>query len=136
MAAKTYAFDTNHVSNMLKVQYRSLLLRISQNTTDRLILPEPVIYEVEKGLLHRGASSQFATFQNEIVPLFEVIPVQLVDWRLAAVLWARTRQQGRQLSDIDLLIAAMTLRLKAILITDDRDFTYLPEVPTENWLNP
>jgi predicted nucleic acid-binding protein len=57
-----------------------------------------------------------------------------VDWRVAAKLWSNVRQHGRQLSDIDLLLASMTLRLNGILVTDDGDFAYLPLVKTENWL--
>jgi predicted nucleic acid-binding protein len=66
--------------------------------------------------------------------LFVVAPVQLVDWRVAAKLWSDARRRGRQLSDIDVLLAAMTLRLNGILITDDGDFAYLPLARTENWL--
>jgi predicted nucleic acid-binding protein len=32
------------------------------------------------------------------------------------------------------MIAAVVLRLRATLLTTDRDFEALPEVPAENWL--
>ncbi|MCL4256449.1 MAG: hypothetical protein KJ043_22020 [Anaerolineae bacterium] len=44
------------------------------------------------------------------------------------------RSVGRQLSDIDLLVASVALRLNGVVVTDDHDFDILP-VATENWLH-
>jgi predicted nucleic acid-binding protein len=54
------------------------------------------------------------------------------DWDRAAQLWAEARTKGRQLSDVDLLIADIAIRLDAILVTADDDFGALP-VRRENW---
>jgi predicted nucleic acid-binding protein len=134
MAENVYVFDTNIVSSLLHERQRLLLTRIQQNQSDSLILCEPVIYEIERGLNHKQARYQLNRFRNEIFPLFTTIPIQLTDWRAAAVLWAYAKKRGRQLSDIDLLLGAITVRLGGILITDDKDFAHLPAVPTENWL--
>jgi predicted nucleic acid-binding protein len=55
---------------------------------------------------------------------------------VAAKLWGNARNRGIQFSDVDVLLAAMTLRLGGVLVTDDGDFAHLPLVPTENWLHP
>ena len=85
-------------------------------------------------LCHSQAYQQLAHFRAYLIPLFAVVPAQLADWRVAAKLWSDARRRGRQLSDVDVLLAAMTLRLNGLLITDDGDFAYLPLVKTENWL--
>ena len=85
MANSVYVFDSNHISSLLRPRYKALLSRISNDETSTLVLCEPVIYEVEKGLLHKKAEQQFERFQD-MLPLFSVTPIQLVDWRVAAVL--------------------------------------------------
>jgi predicted nucleic acid-binding protein len=54
------------------------------------------------------------------------------DWEQAAVLWAQTRKAGRQLSDVDLLIAAITLRVEGTIASNDADFDALG-IPRVNW---
>ena len=42
------------------------------------------------------------------------------------------RNQGKQLSDVDLLIAALAQRLDGVVVTSDDDFDALP-IQRENW---
>jgi predicted nucleic acid-binding protein len=135
MANEVFVFDTNHVSNLLHLHNRSIYQRIRNEKLNSLVLCEAVIYEVEKGLIHKNAEVQLAQFQQMVIPRFTVEAIQLTDWRVAARLWGIARSKGRQLSDLDVLIAAVTLRLKGTLVTNDGDFVYLPNVPTANWLS-
>lgn len=134
MATDIFVFDTNHVSNLLREQYAVLLNRIRANEDNMLVLCDPVIYEVERGLLHKGADKQLQQFRDDILPLFIVVSLQRVDWQVAATLWAMMRRSGKQLADTDLLIAAIALRLRATVVTNDKDFDHLPTVPVVNWL--
>lgn len=59
-------------------------------------------------------------------------PIVRDDWDEAARLWAQTQKRGRQFSDIDLLLVAVSIRLDAILVSADEDFGALP-VRRENW---
>lgn len=134
MNNRIYLFDTNVISILVRSRDMRLAHRIGQVQPQNLILPEPVIYEIERGLLYKDASKQLQHFREIVMPQFVILPTQLTDWRAAAVLWAYTKKRGRQLSDIDLLLGAVTVRLGGILVTDDRDFAHLPAVPIENWL--
>lgn len=127
-----YVFDTSIISE-LRPDHPSLVAeRMAAHLDDDLYLCEAVIYEIERGLLHRQASQQLAYFRQNVVPRFEVVKVSLNEWQLAAKLWAEMRRQGRQLSDVDLVLAAVTLQLGGVLVTDDSDFAALP-VPQVNW---
>lgn len=53
---KTYIFDTNIVSALVGKPNVPLLERIRQNQSDVMVLCEPVIYEIEKGLEHEKAA--------------------------------------------------------------------------------
>ncbi len=57
------------------------------------------------------------------------------DWERAAQFWADSKSKGRQLSDIDILIAAIAHRIDAIIVSSDADFDALP-VKRENWREP
>jgi predicted nucleic acid-binding protein len=134
MSDRVYLFDTNILSSLRPGKNPALFKRLQQNQDQTLCLCEPVIFEVERGYEHRQAHQQLAHFRAQIIPLFVVVPAQLADWRVAAKLWGDARRRGRQLSDIDVLLASMTLRLNGIQVTNDDDFAWLPLVRTENWL--
>ncbi len=55
-----------------------------------------------------------------------------LDWILAAQFWADMSRKGRQLAEIDLLVAALAYRLKVTIVSGDNDFMTLP-VNRENW---
>lgn len=134
MTQKVYVLDTNTISALRQGKNPELWKKLKTHNQDMLCLCEPVIFEVERGFEHRNATKQIQVFREELVPLFIVVAPELVDWRVAAKLWGYARQRGRQFSDVDVLLAAMTLRLNGVLVTDDRDFDYLNIISTENWL--
>ena len=128
-----YLLNANAVGDVMRRQpgvlgrYESALSR-----GEPLLLCPAVHFEVVRGLLKSGATAQYRRYQSEFVSIVEWISFERDDWDLAAQLWATARQQGRQLSDVDLLLAAMALRLDALLVTADDDFSALP-VRRENW---
>ncbi|MDX2077810.1 MAG: PIN domain-containing protein [bacterium] len=134
MSQPIYVFDTNIISELLRRPDARVGNLIRGHQQDRLILCESVIYEIERGLKHRNATKQLERFQKEVVTYFQIMPIQLADWKRAGVMWAVMRSDGRQLSDIDLLVASVAIRLGGVVVTDDRDFDQLP-VQTENWLH-
>lgn len=99
---------------------------------DRLILPHAVYYEVQRGLKWRQATRKEQIFEEQIIPRLNLTEITLDDWQQAANYWALAVSQGKQLSDVDLMIAALTKRLDAILVTSDKDFDLLP-IQRINW---
>ncbi len=135
-----YVLDTNIISALVNLSVpdmmtSSLIHRVQAHQQSSLIICECVLYEIERGLTHNQSKNKLSRFYTSILPLFQVTPIILVDWKSAGVLWASARAKGRQLSDIDLLVASVALRLSGVVVTDDHDFDILP-VTTENWLHP
>lgn len=128
-----YFLDTNAVSDVLLkrsgVEER-FVYHIRQGS--RLAICDAVHFELERGFLHRNATRKRQAFRTGILPLLEWIEIEPEDWLQAADFWAQMTRQGRQLSDIDLLLAAMVYRRPARLVTNDGDFDHLP-VTSENW---
>src|SRR5690606_5599591 len=92
---------------------------------DTLCLCEAVDYEVRRGYLRTNATTKLSLYAQRIRPQFQWVPVIEADWQQAAQLWADAVRSGKQLSDIDLLIASVALRLNAQIVSADADFDTL-----------
>ncbi|MCE2471341.1 MAG: PIN domain-containing protein [Anaerolineae bacterium] len=95
-------------------------------------LCDPVRYEILRGLLKVNARQKLRHFQETIMPLMDHLALIDDDWQVAAQLWATMRNQGKQFSDADLLIAALAQRLNGVVVTADDDFAAL-SIQRENW---
>ena len=136
MAGIVYILDTNVISDLLKRNANVYAqLQASLKDSDTVCICQPVHYETLRGLLWVGAMSKKAVLQDDFLPLFRWIPLTDDDWLQAAHYWAATIGAGRQLADVDLLIAAVATRLGAIIVSSDNDFDALP-VKRVNWREP
>lgn len=129
----TYILDTTVVADRIR-RHPQVLSRLSHASDDGHVLGlcDPVRYEVLRGLLKANATRKLQLFRETITPLMDHIALIDADWQLAAELWADMRNQGKQLSDVDLLIAALAQRLDGVVVTSDDDFDALP-IRRENW---
>lgn len=128
-----YVLDTNIVSDLLK-RYPQVTDQIERHLSndELLYLCQPVHYETLRGLIRKGATSQIQRLENNLRPVFEWVALTDDDWLQAARYWALATSRGRQLSDVDLLIAAIATRLDAVIVSSDADFDALP-VKRQNW---
>ena len=132
MAAVIYIFDTNAIADLLRA-HANMVARVRLAQADNIFgLCQPVDYEVQRGLLWKAASRQHEVYLRQIKPQFAWINLTNADWQRAAELWAATRQKGRQLSDVDLLLAAVAGRLDGVIVSSDNDFDTL-NIRRENW---
>jgi tRNA(fMet)-specific endonuclease VapC len=133
MAGIAYILDTNVISDLLKRNVNvEAHLHAVLSSGDIAYICQPVYYEILRGLLWAGATSKQRIFKEKILPRFQWISLVDDDWARAAQLWASTVSAGRQLADIDLLIAAIALRANAVLVSSDHDFDAL-SVKRVNW---
>lgn len=131
-----YLLDTNTLSHFMSRQtpvVRTVTDRLAKDHT--LGICRPVYYEILRGLFWRKASAKLQVFLEDIVPLFTPFALDDSDWETAARFWADSRSKGKQISDPDLLLAALTYRLGAILVSSDADFNALP-ITREDWRQP
>ncbi|MBN2502617.1 MAG: PIN domain-containing protein [Anaerolineales bacterium] len=128
-----YILDTNVIADLFRpdttMQQRIKEARAGGNI---FCIAQPVYYETLRGLLRKKAERKLSIFKRQLIPLFEWTPVIDADWELAAQYWAEAISKGKQLSDMDLLIAAIASRLDATIVSADEDFDALP-VRRENW---
>ena len=133
MDTVTYILDTNVIADRFK-RHPQVLQRLTYTGEAGYVLGlcDPVRYEVLRGLLKVQATNKLQLFQERIAPLLDHLPLTAADWERAAELWAQMRNQGKQLSDTDLLIASLAQRLNALVVTSDADFAALP-ILREDW---
>ena len=131
-----YLLDTNTISDLIE-GHGQVLFRLSQNITAEhaIGLCSPIYYEVMRGLLWQNLRRKQAIFANTIRPQLDWIVTEDGDWLQTIQFWVDTKKNGRQLSDIDLLLAALAHRLDAVIVSSDNDFDALP-VKRENWRTP
>ena len=133
MTAPTYLLDTNAITGILKRDARVVEHVTAALTADaRLFLSPIVYYEVKRGLLRRDARKQLEFFE-QLARSLRWDDLQRVDWDTAARLWASEVAHGHPPQDADILIAAQSYRLKAILvIANEHHFAHLG-IRVENW---
>jgi len=130
-----YLLDTNVMTQLLKRNTRVVnRYRAVLEHGEAVYLSAVVYYEVKRGLLHVGATSQLRQLDEAFKNVLQWLPVSDSTWDRAARLWADCRQQGRPHDDDgDLLIAAQAAAVGAVVVTRNiRDFANL-EVAVENW---
>jgi tRNA(fMet)-specific endonuclease VapC len=131
MARLIFIFDTNAISDLIQ-RNMTVAAHVRMNQQQVMCLCTPVHFEIRRGLLYTNAARKMQVYETEIRPLFQWLRLQDEDWEQAAKFWAETRRIGKQLSEVDLLVAALAFRLDGIIISDDSDLNALP-IKRENW---
>lgn len=144
----TYVLDSNTISdvlqslrvgkkNAMELSYTRVYARLLQQISlgSVLYVCQPILFEVKRGLIYAGATAKLTHLVN-LQTNFEILPIIDADWEQAAQLWAQLQRDGRTLSDIDILIAAATIRVGATLVSADEDFAAIPALKMVNWRAP
>jgi predicted nucleic acid-binding protein len=92
-----------------------------------------VLCEVEAGLQQFVSVGGNRGRLAELRTILRTWPVDEPLVRRYGEFYVLARNRGRVLSFVDLLLAALSQELKAVLLTSDRDFEAFPELTTENW---
>jgi tRNA(fMet)-specific endonuclease VapC len=93
-----------------------------------------VLCELLAGILQRKDAQ--AT-QRRLQGLLQVVRIWPVDLEIAVrygEVYQELKRAGRALSQVDMMLAAMSRHLNLTLLTTDGDFDALPDIRTENWL--
>jgi predicted nucleic acid-binding protein len=128
--------DTNTITDLIEGHQQVIQVFPQKIVAAQMIgLCVPVYYEIMRGLQWKNLRRKQAIFQNTIRPQLDWIQVAEEDWFQAIQFWVDAKSKGKQLSDMDFLIAAVAHRLNAVIVSSDADFDALP-VQRENWRTP
>ena len=135
----TFLLDTNIISALMKDRSGTDTARIRQwglHTPDCTLVTSVVVqYELLFGLARHGSARLQAAFDIQMQNLV-VLPLDEVVGTHYAKLRSHLEQCGTPIGANDTLIAAHALALGATLVTADAEFTRVPGLKVENWLQP
>ena len=128
-----YLLDTNVVSELMKDPAGRIAKRLEQVGAEAVATNVIVVAEVEYGIEKKQSRRLRAQF-DRIKPSLAVLPLEgPVDIHYAAVR-LETERRGLAIGQNDLWIAAHSLAIDAVVVTDDRAFLDVPGLKVENWL--
>jgi len=96
----------------------------------------PVLCELEAGIQQVRRPD---VYRENLKRLFRHVRIWTIDVetaRLYGEIHQVLRRRGKILSQVDTMVASLARQMKIKVLTSDRDFEALPEIPTENWLVP
>ena len=129
-----YLLDTNVVSDMVRYPSGSTakqFARVGQHNTCISII---VAAELRFGVLRQGSAALVRKL-TELVDRLTLMPFEAPADRYYAEIRTHLEEAGTPISANDMLIAAHALALGCTLVTDnEREFSRVPSLMTENWL--
>ena len=130
----TYFLDTNIISYLIKgdkALKAKIALKLSQG--DFIRIPRIAYYEIERGLLARGAVAKLKRFMN-LVELLGTVSLTDNTLEIAAEIYADLSQKGQVIEDDDIFIGATALEHNAVLVTNNiKHLSRLQGIQLENW---
>lgn len=130
-----FLLDTNHLRPALEtgsaVRERILELRRDGH---RIGVCVPVLCEFEVGIQQSRDPISFRKSLARLLAKVRLWPLDVETARLYGSIFLTLRSRGKVLSQVDMMLAALAMRMDLTVVTSDRDFEALPEVKRENWL--
>jgi tRNA(fMet)-specific endonuclease VapC len=129
-----YLLDTNIVSDLVRHPQGRITQRIRKVGEAQVCTSVIVAAELRYGSAKRG-SARLAAQVAAILGALEVLPFGAPADITYGLLRARLERSGKPIRANDLLIAAQTMALRFILVTDnEREFSRVDGLSYENWL--
>lgn len=129
-----YLLDTNHLGAALEKDspvYKRILT--ARRNGKRVGTCTGVICELAVGI--EQTARRDANWKALRVRLrqLRVWPIDLETARVYGRVYGELRANGRVLSQVDMMVAALARRMDLTVLTTDRDFDALPDVTVEDW---
>lgn len=134
---KGYVLDTNHMGHAVR-RSSSVRQRLEEARRTGVVFGTcvPVLCELEAGVQQVHRPEEYRQNLKRLLLQVRVWPLDLETARLYGEIHQRLRRQGRILSTVDKMVAALAHQMRLKVLTTDRDFEALPEIPRENWVVP
>lgn len=131
-----YLLDTNVLSDLLRNPSGRAARRLAVVGEAVICTSIVVACELRYGAARKG-SPQLSERVETLLESLEVLPLDKDSDRRYAEIRSHLDRLGKPIGPNDLLIAAHTLALDLILVTDNvEEFARVPGLSAENWLAP
>jgi tRNA(fMet)-specific endonuclease VapC len=127
-----YMLDTNTVSHLVK-QHPDVARRVVGVPMASLCISAITAGELLYGLAKRPEAVRLHAAVTELVGRVDVLRWDFAAAERYGILRSDLDRAGRPLGSLDLLIAAHALAAGAVLVTNDRAFSQIPQLQIEDW---
>jgi tRNA(fMet)-specific endonuclease VapC len=129
-----YLLDTNIVSDLVRNPHGRIAQHIRKLGEAQVCTSIIVAAELRYGAAKKQ-SARLTAQLRAVLGALEVLPLQGPADITYGILRSRLEKMGRPIGANDLLIAAQTLTLDYILVTDnEKEFAQVKDLRRENWL--
>lgn len=129
---KRYMLDTNTVSQLIK-QHPNVARRVVAAPMTSLCVSAITEAELHFGLAKRPGAKRLHLAVREFLRRVDVLPWDGAIAKHYGTVRAVLESQGKMLAPLDLLIATHALGSGTILVTNDRAFGQIADLPVEDW---
>ena len=129
---KHYMLDTNMVSHLIK-KHATVMPRLEAIPMSSIYVSAITEGELLFGLAKRPGSTQLRRIVHEFLLRATVLPWDSLVAEEYGSLRAELEHQGQTLAPMDLMIGAHARCVDAVLVTNDRVFTQVPNLKLEDW---
>ena len=134
---RVYLLDTNIISHMMREPAGRATQKFAEvaarDLTQGMVTSTVVLCELQFGL-QRRPNIRLSTALDRILTGVDVLPLDIDVVPRYAQLRATLEQNGIPMGPNDTLIAAHALALGATVVTADAEFSRVPGLSVENWL--
>jgi tRNA(fMet)-specific endonuclease VapC len=129
-----YLIDCNHLSNALR-KVSAVRERIQQGRRagHRFVSVHPVLCELEVGIQQTSKPNENRRRLAHLLGHVRLWSLDAETTRLYGAIYIEFRRQGRALSQVDMMLAALARQHELIVLTTDRHFEALSDLAVENW---
>ena len=129
-----YLLDCNHLSAALR-RVSQVRERIHQGRRagHRFISCHPVLCELEAGIQQTPNPEDNRRRLMQLLRQIRLWPLDADTTRFYGAVYLDLRRQGRALSQVDMMLAALARQYNLTILTTDRDFEALTDLRVENW---
>jgi tRNA(fMet)-specific endonuclease VapC len=124
--------DTNTASSLMKGQ-SSVVARLAAEAPERLCLSVVTEAELLFGIAKRPEARKLRIAIDELLAAIEIVAWSSATARRYATIRADLERRGKPLGALDLLIAAHAVQHDAVLVTNDKAFSFVPGLRLEDW---
>lgn len=129
-----YLLDSNHLSFAIR-KVSLLRERIYQEhrSGNRFITCYPVLCELEVGMQQTKEPEEYRRRLHQLLRHLRLWPLDDETTKAYGTIYHQLRTNGRALSQVDMMLAAMARQHQLKVLTTDLDFQALTDIRTENW---
>jgi tRNA(fMet)-specific endonuclease VapC len=129
-----YLLDCNHLSKALrKMSTLREKIHKTRRAGHKLISCYPVLCELEAGIQQTAKPKENQRRLEQLLHHIRLWPLDSETTRFYGNVYIELRDQGRVLSQVDMMLAALARQHQLIVLTTDRDFEALSDLRLENW---